>query len=35
MTFQPFASELKNLLCGELLYERGYYRLGGRWRQAG
>lgn len=31
MTFQPVASELKNLLCGELLCERGYFRLGGRW----
>jgi hypothetical protein len=29
--FQPFASELKNL-CGELLCERGYFCLGGRWR---
>jgi len=31
MIFRLVASELKNLLCGELLCERGYYRLGGRW----
>jgi len=30
MTVRPFVSELKNLLCGELLLERGYFRLGGR-----
>ena len=32
MIFQPFTSELKNLLCAELLCERGYFCLGGRWR---
>jgi hypothetical protein len=32
MTFQSIvAGELNNLLCGRLLCERGYFRLGGRW----
>jgi len=32
MTFQSVvAGELKTLLCGGLLCERGYFRLGGRW----
>jgi len=30
MIFQPFANVLSSLLCGGLLCERGYYRLGGR-----
>ena len=34
MIFQPFASALSSLLCGKLLRERGYVRLGDRWRQA-
>jgi hypothetical protein len=31
MKYKPFASNLNDLLCGQLLLVRGYFRLGERW----